>query len=111
MTELKDVVDEVINLSDILFPKDKSECHHIAVRTIHLTEEGCILTCGNCSRLEERVCARDQCAIYCRYCLADEEIRTNFDLNDIDHYSLWEDDYDYDMETRTYTKRDKKRMW
>jgi len=54
MVELKDVVDEVIPLEDILFPSDKSKCAHVALDDtfVPIKDEdrviGCIMKCANC---------------------------------------------------------------
>jgi len=62
MVELKDVVDKVISLEDVLFPKDKSKCAHVALDStfIPVKDEdrliGCLMKCANCGHLEEYKC-------------------------------------------------------
>lgn len=62
MVELKDVADEVIDLEDVLFPKNKFKCTHIALdgTFIPIKEDnrliGCLMKCANCGELVEYHC-------------------------------------------------------
>jgi len=62
MKELIDVVDEVMNLEDILFPGDKSKCSHVALDDTFIPIKGgdrligCIMKCANCGELVEYHC-------------------------------------------------------
>ena len=62
MVELRDVVDEVIDLKDVFFPKDKSKCVHIALDDTFIPIKegnkliGCIAKCANCGELVEYHC-------------------------------------------------------
>ena len=70
MVELKDVVDEVRSLEDVLFPKDKSKCGCVALDETFIpiksedgtTLIGCIQRCVNCHRFVEYLC-KDGCGI------------------------------------------------
>lgn len=62
MDELKDIVDEVIPLEEVFFPKDKSKCGHVALDDTFIPVKdgdrliGCIMKCANCGHLEEYKC-------------------------------------------------------
>ena len=85
MTELKDVADEFIDLGELMFPKDKSKCKHIASidNTFIPIKEGnkligCFSKCY-CGELIKHECP---CAI--------GAIETDYDvLVDGEPYSYW----------------------
>jgi len=60
---LEDVADKVIDLEGILFPKDKTQCSHIALDSKFMIklDKGCIFKCANCGKYIYNEC--DKCAI------------------------------------------------
>jgi hypothetical protein len=60
---LEDVADKVISLEEVLFPKDKTCCPHIALDGAFIIRrnKGCIFKCANCGKYVEIKCR--ECAI------------------------------------------------
>lgn len=62
MKELRDVAVKVIDLKEVLYPKDKGRCEHITLSNFFIkTDKGCIMKCDNCGKYLSYIC--NKCAV------------------------------------------------